>query len=101
MQLAPHGRLTRGGFSGSDGLLLPRVVNERRVRERVGERRAVLDRDGMAIALDHLLQPLPQMAIDPVREEIDAAFASVLRTPPLDSLRQALAREPIISMARL
>jgi adenylate/guanylate cyclase family protein len=54
MQLAPHGRLTRGGFSGSDGLLLPPVVNERRVRERVGQRRAVFDRDGVAVSLNHL-----------------------------------------------
>ena len=54
MQLAPHGRLTRGGFSGSDGLGLAAVVNEGRLREGVRERGAISDRNGVAIALDHL-----------------------------------------------
>src|SRR2546428_7604690 len=79
MQLAPHGRLTRGGFSGSDGLLLPPVVNERRVRERVGQRRAVFDRDGVAVALDHL-RALP--AAWPLQgEQIRAGALHPVRRP--------------------
>ena len=79
MQLAPHGRLTRGGFSGSDGLLLPPVVNERRVREWVGQRRAISDRNGVAIALDHL-EPLPA-ALPLQREQIRAGALHPVRRP--------------------
>jgi len=70
MQLAPHGRLTRGGFLGSDGLRLAPVVNEGRLRERVGERGPISDRNGVAIALDHL-KALPA-ALPLQREQIRA-----------------------------
>ena len=79
MQLAPHGRLTRGGFSGSDGLRIAPVVNERRLRERVGQRGAISDRDGVAIALDHL-EALPA-ALPLQREQIRAGALHPVRRP--------------------
>jgi hypothetical protein len=54
----------------------------------------------LADAYDSIAQasllPLPQMANDPTRATIDAALAAVLNLPPLDTLRQTLAREPIV-----
>ena len=79
MQLTPHGRLTRGGFAGSDGLLLRPVVNERRVRERVVQRRAVFDRDGVPVALDHL-KALPA-ALPLQGEQISAGTLHPVRRP--------------------
>ena len=43
------------------------------------------------------LQPLPHMAQDAVRAQIDAAIADALGLPALDGLRKTLAREPIVS----
>jgi len=45
------------------------------------------------------LLPLPEMATDPVRAEIDAAVASALGLPDFGILRQLLAREPIICLS--
>jgi hypothetical protein len=54
----------------------------------------------LAAAYDHIaqaaLQSFPQMSQDPVRAAIDAAIAHALGLPPLDGLRQALAREPVV-----
>jgi hypothetical protein len=47
------------------------------------------------------LLPLPQMAADPVRAKIDAAVAQALGLPDLTSLREQLAREPVICLMPL
>jgi|GEM_PF-6615034 len=47
------------------------------------------------------LLPLPQMAVDPVRAQIDAAVAQALGLPDLTPLREQLAREPVISLQPL
>ncbi len=48
-----------------------------------------------------LLQPLPQMASDPVRKQIDQAIAAALGLPDLTPLRECLAREPVICLQPL
>jgi hypothetical protein len=59
----------------------------------------------MAKAFDALsgqpLLPLPQMAHDPVRAQVDAAVARALGLPDLTPLREQLAREPVISLQPL
>jgi hypothetical protein len=50
---------------------------------------------------DEGLLPLPQMAHDPVRVAIDRSISEILELPSLDRLRQALAREPVISLQSL
>jgi hypothetical protein len=56
----------------------------------------------MAQAFDALsgqpLLPLPQMAHDPVRAQVDAAVAHALGLPDLTPLREQLAREPVICL---
>ena len=47
------------------------------------------------------LQPLPEMATDPVRAVIDDALRAALGTPGLAPLRALLAREPVICNASL
>jgi hypothetical protein len=47
------------------------------------------------------LLPLPQMATDVVRAEIDKAFADVLKLPDFSILRTMLSREPVVCMKRL
>jgi hypothetical protein len=47
------------------------------------------------------LLPLPQMASDAVRAQIDAAIANALGLPDLTPLRERLAREPVISLQPL
>lgn len=47
------------------------------------------------------LQPLPQMAKDPVRAQIDAAIANALGLPDLSPLREKLALEPVICLKPL
>ncbi|RPH95002.1 hypothetical protein EHM69_05790 [candidate division KSB1 bacterium] len=47
------------------------------------------------------LLPLPEMAHDPIRAEMDACISEVMGLPPLDRLRAALAREPVISLKQL
>ncbi|MBM3128912.1 MAG: hypothetical protein FJ009_09860 [Chloroflexi bacterium] len=47
------------------------------------------------------LQPIPQMATDAVRAEIDASIARALRLPDFAVLREMLAREPVVRMKRL
>ena len=51
---------------------------------------------------DEILQPLPQMAVDPARRQIDDAVAQVLRLDSewVDRVRRELAREPSIMDAR-
>jgi hypothetical protein len=49
-----------------------------------------------AVATSSLL-PLPQMGQDAIRAKIDAAISQALGLPALDTLRQTLAREPIVS----
>jgi hypothetical protein len=59
----------------------------------------------MAQAFDALsgqpLLPLPQMAHDPVRAQVDAAVARALGLPDLTPLREQLAREPVICLQPL
>jgi hypothetical protein len=59
----------------------------------------------MAQALDALsgqpLLPLPQMARDAVRAQVDAAVARALGLPDLTPLREQLAREPVICLQPL
>jgi hypothetical protein len=47
------------------------------------------------------LLPLPQMASDAVRAQIDAAIANALGLPDLTPLREQLAREPVICLQPL
>jgi hypothetical protein len=47
------------------------------------------------------LQPFPQMATDPVREEIDSAIAEALHLPDFSILRKLLAQEPVVCLNRL
>jgi hypothetical protein len=47
------------------------------------------------------LLPLPQMASDPVRAQIDAAIADALDLPDLTPLRERLAREPVVCLQPL
>jgi hypothetical protein len=47
------------------------------------------------------LLPLPQMAHDPVRAQVDAAVARALGLPDLTPLREQLAREPVICLQPL
>jgi hypothetical protein len=49
-----------------------------------------------AVATSALL-PLPQMGQDATRATIDAAISQALSLPALDTLRQTLAREPIVT----
>ncbi|MFL6846451.1 MAG: hypothetical protein ACJ8ER_16410 [Allosphingosinicella sp.] len=51
------------------------------------------------IAFDEL-QTLPNLAIDPLRSEIDSAISKILGLPSLASLRTQLADEPIITLRR-
>jgi hypothetical protein len=50
---------------------------------------------------DEALRPLPEMAEDPIRKVIDDSISEVLGLPALDRLREALAREPVISLRQL
>jgi hypothetical protein len=50
---------------------------------------------------DSELQPLPNMATDEVRAEIDAAMAPTLKLPDFSILRTMLAREPVVRMERI
>ena len=45
--------------------------------------------------------PLPQMARDAVRAQVDAAVARALGPPDLTPLREQLAREPVICLQPL
>jgi hypothetical protein len=47
------------------------------------------------------LQPLPNMAQDDVRAEIDKAIANALDLPDFSVLRTMLAREPVVCMKRI
>jgi hypothetical protein len=47
------------------------------------------------------LLPLPQMASDAVRAQIDAAIADALGLPDLTPLRERLAREPVVCLQPL
>jgi hypothetical protein len=47
------------------------------------------------------LKPLPEMAEDEVRAEIDSAVAAALNLPDFSVLRTLLAREPVVCMKRL
>jgi len=47
------------------------------------------------------LQPIPQMATDAVRAEIDASIARALHLPDFAVLREMLAKEPVAGMRRL
>ena len=44
------------------------------------------------------LNTITNMAVDPIRSDIDDAFAQVLNLPPLNDLRAELAEEPIIKL---
>jgi len=47
------------------------------------------------------LAPIPQMAADAVRAEIDASIARALHLPDFVVLREMLAKEPVVCMKRL
>ena len=47
------------------------------------------------------LLPFPEMADDPTRAKIDEAFQKALGLPDLAPLREALAKEPIVSLQSL
>ncbi|MEW5718356.1 MAG: hypothetical protein AB1817_07020, partial [Chloroflexota bacterium] len=47
------------------------------------------------------LAPIPQMATDAVRTEIDASIARALHLPDFAVLREMLAKEPVVCMKRL
>jgi hypothetical protein len=47
------------------------------------------------------LQPLPEMASDPVRAEIDQALAQTLQLPDFSLLRTLLGREPVVCMKQI
>lgn len=47
------------------------------------------------------LSPLPEMATDEVRAEIDTAIANALNLPDFSILRTLLAREPVVCMRRI
>ncbi len=59
----------------------------------------------LAAAYDKLcreqLKPLPEMADDPVRAEMDKAIASALHLPDVSILRALLAKEPVICLQAL
>lgn len=50
---------------------------------------------------DQSLQSFPQMAVDPVRVEIDNAIQNALNLPDISIVRKLLAQEPIISAKRI
>jgi len=62
-------------------------------------------RQKLAQAFDQLsdkpLKPLSQLADDPVRKAIDDAISSALGLPDLTSLRNALSREPVLTLKPL
>ena len=47
------------------------------------------------------LAPIPQMATDAVRAEVDASIAHTLHLPDFAALREMLAKEPVVGMKRL
>lgn len=57
----------------------------------------------MANCFDRLsnrdMLPLPEMARDPVRQEIDSTISASLSLPSLDGLRELLSLEPIFSLS--
>jgi hypothetical protein len=59
----------------------------------------------LAAAYDRIsereLKPLPEMAADEVRAEIDLTVAAALNLPDFSVLRALLAREPVVCMKRL
>ena len=59
----------------------------------------------LADAYDRLsqseLRPLPEMAADPVRAELDSAITQALDLPDFSALRTMLSREPVVCMKRL
>jgi hypothetical protein len=59
----------------------------------------------LASAYDRLagesLSPLPEMAWDPIRAQVDDQIASALDLPDLSPLRTMLGREPIVCLNRL
>lgn len=61
--------------------------------------------DELAQAYDNLasqpLSPLPLMAQDPVRAEIDAVITRTLNLPDFSTLREMLSREPVVCLKRL
>jgi hypothetical protein len=62
-------------------------------------------RQRLAQAFDQLadkpLQPLSQLASDPIRKAIDDAVCATLGLPDLSSLRDALSREPVFTLKPL
>ena len=45
---------------------------------------------------DEQFLPFPQIAIDPVRRQIDDVFSKILRIQSLDEFREILSKEPLI-----
>jgi hypothetical protein len=61
---------------------------------------AKLDTAFERLALNELA-PIPDLAIDPVRKQIDDALAAALGLPDVRALRQLLSDEPIVSLRAL
>lgn len=68
---------------------------------RLSEHQIMQLADAFDAVADEVFLPLPQMANDEVRAVIDQSISDVLDLPPLDQLRQILAREPVISLQQL
>lgn len=50
---------------------------------------------------DESLTPFPNMANDPIRAQIDQAFAKALNLPDFSMIRELLAQEPVICLRQL
>jgi len=50
---------------------------------------------------DRQLGPFPEMAVDPVRAEIDGSIARILGLPDFSTLREMLSREPVVCSKQL
>ena len=97
IMLLGHREETQGAwvdFKKPTLLSMP-VLDVRKIREQQLKR--------LAGAYDELagknVQPLPEMHNDPVRAAMDKAVAQALHLPDLSSLRELLAREPVLCLA--
>lgn len=97
IMLLGHRAETRGAwvdFKKPTLLSMP-VLDVRKIREQQLKRLAGAY-DGLA---GKNVRPLLEMDIDPVRAAMDKAIAQALHLPDLSSLRELLAREPVICLA--
>ncbi len=90
---------TRGAWSGikKPSLAALPVLN---INELSAEQFKILTTAYDKLA-DQTLKPLPEMADDPVRAEIDKAIAKALNLPDFSILRTLLAKEPVVCLKPL